>query len=71
VLVNESMEFFGKNKQMVIDNIVHILNNYLQNPNFEYIIFLWVVSDESIFDTILERLTGRYELNKISIVCSG
>jgi broad-specificity NMP kinase len=62
--------FSEENKQMVVDNIVHILNNYLKNPNFEYIIFSWVIPDESIFNTILERLTGKYELCKISLVCT-
>lgn len=62
--------FSEENKQMVVDNIIHILNNYLQNPNFEYIIFSWVIPDESIFDTILERLVGSYEMSKLSLICS-
>jgi len=63
-------DFSEENKKMVVGNIVYVLNNYLKNPNFEYVIFSWVIPDELIFNTILERLTGGYELYKISFVCT-
>lgn len=62
--------FSEENKRMVEDNIVHILNNYLKNPGFEYIIFSWVINQESIFDLILKRLVGEFALYKISLICS-
>jgi adenylate kinase family enzyme len=62
--------FTEENKKMVIDNITHLLNAYLANSSFEYIIFCWVMHQESIFHDILSRLNGDYELHKLSLICS-
>jgi cytidylate kinase len=63
--------FSDENKAMVIDNITHLLNNYLSSKNFNYIIFSWVIHEESIFQTLLSRLINKkYDLLKISLLCS-
>lgn len=62
--------FSEENKNMVIDNITYLLNAYLRNSKFQYIIFCWVLHREYIFEQILSRLNGEYELHKISLVCS-
>lgn len=60
-----------ENKEMVIDNITHILNNYLKNSTFEYIIFNWVIHQKDIFNIILDKLAAnKFKLYKITLICS-
>jgi len=60
-----------ENKGMVLDNITHMLNNFLQNSGFDYVIFNWVMHLEEIFETILSRLKeNEFQLYKISLMCS-
>ncbi|MDC7127387.1 MAG: AAA family ATPase [Spirochaetales bacterium] len=61
-----------ENKEMVLDNIIHLLNNFLKNASFECIIFNWVMQYESIITSILDRLNLglNTEVIKISLVCS-
>lgn len=60
-----------ENKAMVLDNIVHLLKNYLSNSGYKYVIFCWVIHQEVIFSQILEPLKALdFELYKISLVCS-
>lgn len=60
-----------ENKAMVVDNITHLLNSYLNNSGYEYIIFCWVIHQEEIFQQILEPLSkNKFELYKISLICS-
>lgn len=62
--------FSEENKKMVIKNITHLLNAFLANSSFQYIIFCWVLHHEDIFDQILFQLHGEYQLHKISLICS-
>jgi Predicted nucleotide kinase (related to CMP and AMP kinases) len=63
--------FCDENKRMVEDNIAHLLRNFLANSNFDYVIFSWVIHQESIFDMILSRLSGlEFEPVKITLMCS-
>ena len=43
-------------KQMVMDNICHILNNFLHCSEYKNIVFCWVMHEQSIIDEILSRL---------------
>lgn len=43
-------------KAMVVDNICHLLNNFLHCSAYENVIFCWVMHEQSIIDSILERL---------------
>ncbi|HWP97590.1 MAG TPA: AAA family ATPase [Syntrophomonadaceae bacterium] len=63
--------FSEENKIMVLDNICCLLENFLKNTSFEYIIFSWVLHYENILDFILERLK-EYEFRtcKITLTCS-
>lgn len=57
-------------KQMVTDNICHILNNFLHCSAYENIIFCWVMHRQSIIDQIVERLdTKECTVKIISLVC--
>jgi broad-specificity NMP kinase len=62
--------FSDENKAMVIDNITHILNNFLANSEFEYIIFSWVIHYETIFNDILKPLSAcDFGLHKLTLMC--
>lgn len=43
-------------KAMVTDNICHLLNNFLHCTAYENVIFCWVMHQQSIIDTITEKL---------------
>lgn len=62
----------AETKAMVMDNICHLLNNFLQCSAYENIIFCWVMHQREIVDTILARLDlTNCRLRCISLVCSG
>lgn len=58
-------------KKMVLDNITHLLNNFISCSEYKNIIFCWVMHEESILDDVLSRL-NKYDciIHKFSIVCS-
>lgn len=41
---------------MVMDNICHLLNNFLHCSAYETILFGWVMHQQSIIDTLLKNL---------------
>lgn len=43
-------------KSVVLDNITHVLNNFIRCSSYENIIFCWVMHEQSIIDTILKKL---------------
>lgn len=60
-----------KTKQMVMDNICTLLNNFLKCPTYENVIFCWVMHEQSIIDEILSRLDTRdCDVKCISLICS-
>jgi len=60
-----------ENKAMVISNISCLLQSFLKNTGYEYVIFCWVIHQETIFGQILKNLQDcDFELHKISLICS-
>ena len=58
-------------KAMVMDNICHLLQNFLRCTAYENIIFCWVMHEQSIIDDILSRLdVGDTEVKAISLLAS-
>jgi len=58
-------------KTMVIDNITHLLNNFLICTAYENVIFCWVMDHQSIIDSIVGRLESFCgQILPISLVCS-
>lgn len=58
-------------KAMVMDNICHVLNNFLQCSAFDNVVFCWVMHQQSIVDDILSRLKLRdVELHLISLTAT-
>ena len=49
----------AQTKAMVLDNICHLLNNFLRCDACESIIFCWVIPEQAILDAILARLDLR------------
>jgi hypothetical protein len=43
-------------KEMVNSNIAHLLNNFLACPEFENVIFCWVLHEQHILDDLIDAL---------------
>ncbi len=57
-------------KAMVMDNICHLINNFIHCSAYEHIIFCWVMHEQAIIDDILSRLdTAKCRVRCISLVC--
>lgn len=61
-----------EDKQMVEDNIVHLLGNFLRNTKFQYVIFCWLMHKESIAQRLVTQLRQKheFELHRFSLLCS-
>ena len=46
-------------KAMVADNICYLLNSFLHCSAYENVIFCWVMHQQSIIDSILEKLDAK------------
>lgn len=58
-------------RQMAIENISYLLNNFISCPDYEYIIFSWILHDNSIVDDILGRIQNKdYEFIHLSLTAS-
>lgn len=57
-------------KAMVMDNITYLINNFIHCPDYETIIFCWVMHEQNIIDALLDRLdTKEVTIKAISLVC--
>lgn len=58
-------------KQMVLENICFLLNNFIKCSAYENIVFCWVMHEQAIIDYIVSRLdTVNCKVHSISLVCS-
>lgn len=57
-------------KAMVIDNITHLLQSFLDCSAYQNVLFCWVMHRQEIIDSILSRLTGTYVLKNVSLTCA-
>ena len=56
-------------KAMVTNNICYLLNNFLKCSAYENIIFCWVMHQQSIIDSIVEKLdTQNCDVKCISLI---
>ena len=56
-------------KRMVLDNICHVLNNFLHCTAYDTVIFCWVMHRQEIIDAILRSLdTGGWDVKCLSLV---
>lgn len=56
-------------KTMVMNNIQHMLNSFLNCSAFENVVFCWVMHKQEIIDEIVEGLNGDFDLVSVSLVC--
>ena len=57
-------------KEMVMDNICHLLNNFLRCTAYQNVVFCWVMHEQSILDELLSRLhTEKCGVFAVSLVC--
>lgn len=60
-----------ENKQMVVKHIIYLLDSFLHNRNFSYVLFSWVVPEDKIFQKILPFLDlTEVEVHKIALLCA-
>ncbi|WP_297136878.1 AAA family ATPase [Terrisporobacter sp.] len=60
-----------ENKNMVLDNITHTINNFIKNSNSRYIVFNWVIHTDEIMNNILKKInTCNVDVYKITLTCS-
>ena len=58
-------------KAMVMDNICHVLNSFINCSAYDNVIFCWVMHEQQIVDDILSRLDmSGCLVRAISLVCS-
>ena len=58
-------------RAMVVDNICHLLNNFLHCSAYAHVIFGWVMHEQSIINDILARLdTAGCAVHTISLICT-
>ena len=55
----EPFQVTEETKAMVMDNITHVLNNFLACSAYDHVIFCWVLHEQEILDTLLSRLDCR------------
>ena len=57
-------------KAMVIDNIAHVLHNFLRCAALENIIFCWVMHEQEIIDRVVGEIPDRdYTLRVFTLSC--
>jgi predicted kinase len=62
--------FSQENKDMVVDNIVYTLNNFLKNDSFDHVVFSWVLHLQETHDFILKNLKFKnFKFYDISLTC--
>lgn len=55
--------------KMVVDNICHVLNNFLHCSTYDNVIFCWVMHRQDLIDSILNRLdTTNCDLVNASLI---
>ena len=59
-------------KAMVMDNIAHLLSNFLRCSEIEHVILGWVMHEQAIIDGLLARLPlEACEVISVSLVCDA
>lgn len=58
-------------KEMALDNVCHLLSNFLRCSAYENVIFCWVMHEQSILDRIFSALGGiPHRTVCVTLVCS-
>ena len=58
-------------KKMVVENIVFLLNQFIKCNDIQTIIFVWVLHEQFILDSILSKLQLQdCQVHSLSLICS-
>jgi cytidylate kinase len=58
-------------KDMAIDNIVHMINNYLNCSHCDYVVFSWVMDKKDVYQKIIENIQREdIQLYEITLNCT-
>ncbi len=58
-------------QQMVLDNITHLLGNFLRCSAYDNVIFCWVMHQQAIVDEIIRRLPLEdCRVHALSLICT-
>ena len=58
-------------KEMVLDNISHLLNNFIACSVYENVVFCWVMHEQGILNDVLSRLNTQHcKVYPFSLTCS-
>ena len=58
-------------KAMVLDNLCHLLGNFLRCSAVDNVVFCWVMHQQAIIDEILSRLPlENVQMHSVSLVCT-
>ena len=69
---SDPFQVTDETKEMVVENICYLLNNFIRCSAYENIIFCWVMHKQSIIDAILSRLSlCECNVKAISLVCNA
>lgn len=53
---SDPFQVTDETKEMVIDNICYLINNFIRCSIYDNIIFCWVMHEQSIIDTICNKI---------------
>jgi cytidylate kinase len=58
-------------KDMAIDNIAHLMNNYLNCTHCDYVVFNWVMDKVDVYQKIIENIQSvNIHLYEITLICT-
>lgn len=58
-------------RAMALDNICHLLNNFIKCSAYDNVVFCWVMHEQKIIDEILSKLdTSSCNVKLISLMCN-
>ena len=58
-------------KDMAVDNIVHMINNYLNCSHCSYVVFSWVMDKKEVYQKIIESIHREdIRLYEITLNCT-
>ncbi len=58
-------------KKMAVDNIIHMIHNYLKCSHCDYVVFNWVIDKHEVYQDITSRLISNdVEIYEITLTCS-
>ena len=59
-------------KDMAVDNIIHIIKNYLKCSQCDFVVFTWVMDQNDVYRKIINNIPSTdVRLYEITLICSA